>query len=182
MLLIPKLTTVNDGAFLADDTLLGGYELGGGWLRIDDVKIGKHAFVGNSGMAAPGRKVPEAGPRGGAVRGATAYEGEGGHVVARQPADEAAPLGRRRRPDPHLPAGHPAGVARALVELCRLVPVMLDLAARRWPRSRRSMELWLDVGWWAAAAAQRARPDRRRRARGRRRDGGQVAAGRAVHG
>ena len=59
MLLIPKLTTVNDGAFLADDTLLGGYELGGGWLRIDEVKIGKHAFLGNSGMAAPGRKVPK---------------------------------------------------------------------------------------------------------------------------
>ena len=35
MLLIPKLTTIGDGAFLADDTLLGGYELGGGWLRIE---------------------------------------------------------------------------------------------------------------------------------------------------
>ena len=61
MLLIPTLTAVSDGAFLADDTLLGGYELGGGWLRIDRVKIGKHAFVGNSGMAAPGRKVPKQG-------------------------------------------------------------------------------------------------------------------------
>ena len=61
MLLIPRLTTVNDGAFLADDTLLGGYELGGGWLRIERVKVGKHAFVGNSGMAAPGRRVPKRG-------------------------------------------------------------------------------------------------------------------------
>ena len=61
VLLIPKLTTVGEGAFLADDTLLGGYELGGGWMRIGEVKVGKHAFVGNSGMTAPGRKVPRQG-------------------------------------------------------------------------------------------------------------------------
>ncbi|MCZ4499091.1 MAG: AMP-binding protein [Marmoricola sp.] len=60
VLLIPKFTHVNDDAFLADDTLIGGYELGGGWIRVGDVKIGKRAFVGNSGMAAPGRKVPKA--------------------------------------------------------------------------------------------------------------------------
>ena len=50
VLLIPHLTTVNDQAFLADDTLIGSYELGGGWLRVERVKIGKRAFVGNSGM------------------------------------------------------------------------------------------------------------------------------------
>ena len=59
VLLIPKLTTINDEAFLADDTLLGSYELGGGWLRVERTKIGKRAFVGNSGMTAPGRKVPK---------------------------------------------------------------------------------------------------------------------------
>ncbi|RYB96038.1 amino acid adenylation domain-containing protein [Nocardioides glacieisoli] len=59
VLLIPKFTTVGDDAFLADDTLVGCYELGGGWIRVDQVKIGKRAFVGNSGMAAPGRKVPK---------------------------------------------------------------------------------------------------------------------------
>ena len=59
VLMIPTLTTVNDQAFLADDTLIGSYELGGGWLRVERVKIGKRAFVGNSGMAAAGRKVPK---------------------------------------------------------------------------------------------------------------------------
>ena len=59
VLLIPKLTSINDEAFLADDTLLGSYELGGGWLRVERTKIGKRAFVGNSGMTAPGRKVPK---------------------------------------------------------------------------------------------------------------------------
>ena len=57
VLLVPKLTWINDGAFCADDTLLGGYELGGGWLRTDRVKVGKHAFLGNSGMTAPGRRI-----------------------------------------------------------------------------------------------------------------------------
>ncbi len=61
VLLLPAMTTVGEGAFLADDTMLGMYELGGGWLRVDPVRIGKHAFVGNSGMTAPGRKVPKGG-------------------------------------------------------------------------------------------------------------------------
>lgn len=59
VLMIPSLTRVGEGAFLADDTLIGGYELGGGWLRVERVKIGRGAFVGNSGMTAPGRKVPK---------------------------------------------------------------------------------------------------------------------------
>ncbi len=28
------MTTVGDGAFLADDTMVAAYELGGGWLRV----------------------------------------------------------------------------------------------------------------------------------------------------
>src|SRR5690606_15340961 len=59
VLLIPSLVQVGDRAFLADDTLIGPYELGGGWIRVERVKIGKRAFVGNSGMLAPGRKVPK---------------------------------------------------------------------------------------------------------------------------
>ncbi|MFI2231956.1 Pls/PosA family non-ribosomal peptide synthetase [Nocardia testacea] len=61
VLLLPKFTTVADGAFLADDTMVAGYELGGGWLHIGEAKVGKRAFLGNSGMAAPGRRVPKNG-------------------------------------------------------------------------------------------------------------------------
>ena len=43
------MTTVEDGAFLADDTMVGSYELGGGWLRVGAAKVGKRAFLGNSG-------------------------------------------------------------------------------------------------------------------------------------
>ncbi|WJZ18875.1 Pls/PosA family non-ribosomal peptide synthetase [Corynebacterium guangdongense] len=54
---IPALTEIKDGAFLADDTLVGGYELGGGWMLTGETKIGKRSFVGNSGITSPGRKL-----------------------------------------------------------------------------------------------------------------------------
>ena len=55
--IVPKLTEVRDGAFLADDTLVGTYEIGGGWIRTDQATVGKRSFVGNSGIVAPGRKL-----------------------------------------------------------------------------------------------------------------------------
>ena len=61
VLALPTMTTVGDGAFLADDTMVAPYELGGGWLRIGAARIGKQAFLGNSGMTAPGRSVPNRG-------------------------------------------------------------------------------------------------------------------------
>ena len=61
MLLLPRMTTIEDDAFVADDTMIAGYELGGGWLRVAPSKVGKRAFLGNSGMAAGGRSVPKNG-------------------------------------------------------------------------------------------------------------------------
>lgn len=55
--MLPTLTEVRDGAFLADDTLIGGYELGGGWMMTGEATVGKRSFVGNSGITAPGRKL-----------------------------------------------------------------------------------------------------------------------------
>ena len=55
--MVPKLTEVKDGAFLADDTMIGGYELGGGWMLTGETKVGKRSFVGNSGITGPGRKL-----------------------------------------------------------------------------------------------------------------------------
>jgi non-ribosomal peptide synthetase-like protein len=59
VLLIPKMTTVGEGAFLADDTMVASYELDSGWLRVAPAKIGKRSFLGNSGMTAAGRTVPK---------------------------------------------------------------------------------------------------------------------------
>ncbi len=59
VLLLPKMTRIDDGAFLADDTMVASYQLHRGWMRIGRVRIGKRAFLGNSGMAGPGHRVPK---------------------------------------------------------------------------------------------------------------------------
>ena len=126
-LMIPKLTTVNDGAFLADDTLIGSYELGGGWLRVERAKIGKRAFVGNSGMTAPGRKVPKqslvavlsSAPRRREAKAGTSWLGSPPERLRRQ----AGSSDDSRTYDPPTRLK----VARACVELCRVVPVMVGI-------------------------------------------------------
>ncbi|MFP7366246.1 Pls/PosA family non-ribosomal peptide synthetase [Corynebacterium callunae] len=55
--MVPKLADIREGAFLADDTLIGGYELGNGWLLTGETRIGKRSFLGNSGIAGPERKL-----------------------------------------------------------------------------------------------------------------------------
>lgn len=57
VILQPALTEIGDGAFLADDTMVGSYSLAGGWMYVGEVKVGKRSFVGNSGMVSAGRKV-----------------------------------------------------------------------------------------------------------------------------
>ena len=116
------------GAFLADDTLVGGYELGGGWLRVEHVRVGKGAFVGNSGMAAPGRRVPKkalvavlsAAPQRGTAKAGTSWLGSPPRPLRRE-RDDA------RRPPAPTPRPARLRVARALVEVCRIVPVWLHV-------------------------------------------------------
>ncbi|KRC66931.1 amino acid adenylation protein [Aeromicrobium sp. Root236] len=146
VLMLPALTSVNDGAFLADDTMLGMYELGGGWLRIEQVKIGRRAFVGNSGMTAPGRKVPKGGlvavlsaaPRRSEAKAGTSWLGSPPQKLRRSSgkADDSRTHAPPRR----------VRTFRALVELARAVPLVLNgllglvvvvglerLAAGSWP-------------------------------------------------
>jgi non-ribosomal peptide synthetase-like protein len=128
VLMVPSLTQVNDLAFLADDTLIGGYELGGGLLRVERVKIGKRSFVGNSGMAAPGRRVPKASlvavlsaaPRRKSARSGESWLGS-----------PPATLRRTVESSDHTRTYHPPTrlkVLRGAVELCRLVPMMTAYA------------------------------------------------------
>ncbi|MEU0582936.1 Pls/PosA family non-ribosomal peptide synthetase [Streptomyces sp. NPDC006132] len=121
VLALPSLTTVGEGAFLADDTLTAPYELGGGWMRIGRAEIGRRAFLGNSGMTAPGRSVPDGGLVG--VLSATPKKAKKGSSYLGLPPVKlpraAADGDRSRTYEP------PARLlwARALVELCRIVPV-----------------------------------------------------------
>ncbi|MFZ3496003.1 Pls/PosA family non-ribosomal peptide synthetase [Streptomyces sp. 5.8] len=126
VLALPSLTTVGEGAFLADDTLTAPYELGGGWLRIGHSEIGRRAFLGNSGMTAPGRSVPDDGLVG--VLSATPKKAKKGSSYLGLPPvrlpRSAADADQSRTYDP------PARLlwARGLVELCRLVPVFCSTA------------------------------------------------------
>ncbi|WP_260478162.1 Pls/PosA family non-ribosomal peptide synthetase [Nonomuraea sp. WAC 01424] len=137
VLALPTMTSVGDGAFLADDTMVAPYELDGGWMRLAEARIGKRAFLGNSGMTAPGRKVPKDGLVG--VLSATPKKAKSGSsyvgmppMKLRRTAEEADPS---RTYDP--PARFRA--ARALALPCRVVPAMgvvalavLAVAAFEW--------------------------------------------------
>ncbi len=126
VLLLPKFTVVADGAFLADDTMIASYELGGGWLRIGEAKVGKRAFLGNSGMTAPGRRVPKNGLV--AVLSAAPSKSKAGSSWLGSPpvrlrrAPESSDTARTFDPPPRL------RVARGIIETCRLVPVLVTFA------------------------------------------------------
>ncbi|MFJ4808790.1 Pls/PosA family non-ribosomal peptide synthetase [Streptomyces longwoodensis] len=121
VLALPSLTTVGEGAFLADDTLTAPYELGGGWIRVGRARIGRRAFLGNSGMTAPGRRVPDGGLVG--VLSATPKKAKKGSSYLGLPPvrlpRSSAGGDQSRTYEP------PARLlwARGLVELCRIVPV-----------------------------------------------------------
>ncbi|MCQ4211825.1 Pls/PosA family non-ribosomal peptide synthetase [Streptomyces longispororuber] len=126
VLALPSLTTVGEGAFLADDTLTAPYELGGGWVRTGRAEIGRRAFLGNSGMTAPGRRVPDDGLVG--VLSATPKKAKKGSSYLGLPPVElpraaaGADDSRTYAPPARL------RLARALVELCRIVPVFCSAA------------------------------------------------------
>jgi non-ribosomal peptide synthetase-like protein len=126
LLLIPSLTVIRDGAFLADDTLIGSYELGGGWMRIAPIEIGKRAFLGNSGMAAGGHTIPRDGLV--AVLSAAPRKSKAGSSWLGSPSVRlrrtvaVADEGRTFSPRPGL------RVARILWELLRIIPVLVTTA------------------------------------------------------
>ncbi|GAA2823234.1 amino acid adenylation domain-containing protein [Kitasatospora sp. CM 4170] len=148
VLALPSLTTVGDGAFLADDTLIAPYELGGGWVRLGEAKVGERAFLGNSGMTAPGRSVPKRGLVG--VLSATPAKAKKGSSYLGMPPmklPRAADVA-----DQSLTYEPPARLlwARGLVELGRLLPVLASGALGALTLAALS---WLTTEWSPVAAA-----------------------------
>jgi non-ribosomal peptide synthetase-like protein len=126
VLAIPSLTTVADGAFLADDTMIATYELDNGWMRLARAGVGKRAFLGNSGMTAPGRKVPKGGLVG--VLSATPRgAGKGASYVGLPPVELRRESAKVDRSGTFAPLFR-LRMARAAVELCRVVPAMIAAA------------------------------------------------------
>lgn len=126
VLLVPKMTTVGAGAFLADDTMIASYELGGGYLHIAPAKVGRRSFLGNSGMTAAGRKMPRNSLV--AVLSATPAKAKSGTSWLGSP-----PVRLRRtqvQTDESTTFAPPTKlrVARSLWEICRLIPTILSAA------------------------------------------------------
>ena len=122
-LLTPKFTVVEDGAFLADDTMVASYELGGGWIHVARATIGKRAFLGNSGITQPGRRVPDDGLV--AVLSAAPHKAKAGSSWLGSP-----PIRLRRNPTDAdaLRTFHPSArlkIMRSVVETCRIIPVIV---------------------------------------------------------
>ena len=126
VLLIPRMTTIGEGAFLADDTMVASYELGGGWMKVGPAKIGKRSFLGNSGMTGAGRRVPKNSLV--AVLSATPAKAKSGSSWLGSPpvrlhrTEVAADVSLTYDPPARLK------LARSLWELCRFVPVMVTVA------------------------------------------------------
>ncbi|MCU1406986.1 MAG: Amino acid adenylation protein [Glaciihabitans sp.] len=126
VLLLPSMTTIGDHAFLADDTMIASYELGGGWLRIDQSTVGRRAFLGNSGITAPGRSVPRNGLV--AVLSSTPRKAKNGSSWLGNPPVRLrraiTEFDESRTFDPPLSRK----VWRGIWEAFRLVPVMVSAA------------------------------------------------------
>lgn len=125
-LITPKFTVVRNGAFLADDTMVASYELGGGWIHVAEATVGKRAFLGNSGITQPGRRVPDDGLV--AVLSAAPPKAKTGSSWLGSP-----PIRLRRHADSadaaltYDPAAR-LKVMRGVVETCRLIPMMVTFA------------------------------------------------------
>lgn len=122
---LPSLIDVDDHAFLADDTLLAPFEMRGGWLRLGHARVGRRSFVGNSGIVGADRELPD-----GSLVG----------VLSDAPPNAAAGSSWLGRPGlPVLRLTHEGDTARtydpprklvrarAGVELCRLLPLLLSV-------------------------------------------------------
>ncbi|MFD5462910.1 Pls/PosA family non-ribosomal peptide synthetase [Kitasatospora sp. NPDC127059] len=123
VLALPGLMRVDDGAFLADDTLVAPYELRAGRLHLGRAHVGRRSFVGNSGIVGPGRSLPD-NSLVGVLSDTPAQAPEGSSWLGRpafalpRVADTG---GEARTYDP------PKRLmwARAGVEVCRLLPVVI---------------------------------------------------------
>lgn len=146
VLLLPTMTRIDEGAFLADDTMVASYELHRGWLRIAPVRIGKRAFLGNSGMAGPGHKVAKRSLV--AVLSVAPGKSKSGSSWLGSPPTRLRRATQSGDDERTYNPGMALRVARTLWELCRFVPVLVScllgvavLCVFAW--------LWSSLGpWW----------------------------------
>lgn len=106
--------------------MVASYELGGGWIHVAKATIGKRAFLGNSGITQPGRKVPDDGLV--AVLSATPHKAKAGSSWLGSPPVR---LRRNATAADALRTFHPSlrlKIMRSAVETCRVIPVIVTFA------------------------------------------------------
>ncbi|MBV9313518.1 MAG: amino acid adenylation domain-containing protein [Pseudonocardia sp.] len=147
---LPTLMRVQDGGFLADDTLVAPYELRGGWVRIGRSGVGRRAFAGNSSIIGPDRALGD----------------DSLIAVLSSAPDEVAAnsswIGRPALELPRVPDVIDASrtfnpparlvVARAAVELLRVLPWAMSSTLGAIVFSVLAL-IRLKIGWVAAAVA-----------------------------
>ncbi|MBA8931856.1 non-ribosomal peptide synthetase-like protein [Kutzneria viridogrisea] len=147
----PSLLHVADGAFLADDCLLAPAELRGGWLRLGTARVGRRAFVGNSGIVGADRQVGDQ-----ALIGVLSTAPEAANTSSSWLGRPAIRLPRTAETtDPTRTFEPPRGLvlARAAVESLRVLPLLLAaMLAESVAIALQSVDV-LAGGAWALAAS-----------------------------
>ena len=121
---IPHLTSLKDGSFLADHSLVASHRSGFGWLNVGTSVIGERTFVGNSAIVGPDRDLPNdvlvavlsSAPH--RAPAGSSWLGRNAEPIARAQADAAD--------DVTFQPPHRLKAARAFVELFRVVPAMVS--------------------------------------------------------
>ncbi|PNL18241.1 Pls/PosA family non-ribosomal peptide synthetase [Micrococcus sp. FDAARGOS_333] len=149
VVLLPSMTRVGDGAFLADDTMVSSYELQDGWMHVARAKVGKRSFVGNSGMVPAGRTLRRDSLV--AVLSTTPTKTKAGTSWMGSP-----PVRLRRtevQADTSLTYDPPAALRRARTcwELLRAIPVWLHAALHLLVGG--ALALLATASWWLTAVA-----------------------------
>jgi non-ribosomal peptide synthetase-like protein len=130
--------------------MVASYELGGGWIHVALATVGKRAFLGNSGITQPGRRVPDDGLV--AVLSATPHKAKAGSSWLGSP-----PIRLRRQPTAAdvLRTFHPSlrlKLMRATVETFRVIPLIVTFAIGVSVLGGLQL-IALEFGWWWSVAA-----------------------------
>ncbi|MBO0595376.1 amino acid adenylation domain-containing protein [Nesterenkonia sp. E16_7] len=120
---IPHLTSVGDKAFLADHSLVSSKYVRHGWVRLESGSVGQKAFLGNSAILGPDQRMPS-----------NSLVAVLSSAPKSMPANSLwlgnPPIELPRAPEPvdasltYEPSRR-LKLARATVELCRMVPMFI---------------------------------------------------------
>ncbi|HJX80258.1 Pls/PosA family non-ribosomal peptide synthetase [Glutamicibacter sp.] len=122
---IPHLTHIAQRSFMADHSLASHPRVRGGWLHLGETSIGEKSFVGNSGIVGPDNHVPDDSLI--AVLSSAPQNMPAASNWFGRPAMELPrPIDNAQSELTYNPPRR-LKVARALVEACRILPLLITI-------------------------------------------------------